>query len=217
VNSDFVLANTRSAPVPLVPEITLRLADEPFSLWERTDSLPYWAFAWAGGQALARYVLDNPSVVAGRRVLDVASGSGLVAIAAARAGAAEIAATDIDPLAVLAIGINAAANDVVVTASCVDVLEADVLEADVLEADVLDDDVSAGVVLAGDVWYDRAMADRMLAFVDRATAAGAVVLVGDPGRAHFPKAGFTALATYSVPVTETLEAGDTMRATVWRR
>lgn len=201
--TDFVLANTRAGPVPLVPEITLRLADEPFSLWERTgDALPYWAFAWAGGQALARHVLDHPSLVAGLRVLDVASGSGLVAIAAALAGAADVTATDVDPLAVASIGVNAAANGVHVTASI---------------GDVLDGDVVADVVLAGDVCYDKAMADRMLAFVDRAAAGGALVLVGDPGRAHFPAVGFTALATYSVPVTGTLEAGDTTPTTVWRR
>ncbi|HEX5407842.1 MAG TPA: 50S ribosomal protein L11 methyltransferase [Pseudonocardiaceae bacterium] len=202
---DFVLANTRPVAVPLAPEITLRQTDDdPFALWERTGAdVPYWAFAWAGGQALARYVLDNPACVAGRRVLDLASGSGLVAIAAALSGAAAVTATDIDPLAVLAIGLNAEANGVVVTA---------------LEADVLDrSGGGAEVVLAGDVCYDVDMAALVLPFLSRAAARGASVLVGDPGRDHFPATGFERLAAYSVPATGKLEGADTTSATVWRR
>jgi predicted nicotinamide N-methyase len=199
---DFVLANTEPGHAPLVPEITLRLADEPFALWERADTLPYWAFAWAGGQALARHVLDHRDLVAGRRVLDLAAGSGLVAIAAALAGAAEVTATDVDPLAVRAIGVNAHANDAHVTACGDDVLDTD------------GDD--AEVILAGDVCYDRAMADRVLPFLARAAARGIRVLVGDPGRAHFPKTGFHALATYPVPGTGPLEAKDTTVTTVWQ-
>jgi predicted nicotinamide N-methyase len=199
---DFVLANTEPGHAPLVPEITLRLADEPFALWERADTLPYWAFAWAGGQALARHVLDHRDLVAGRRVLDLAAGSGLVAIAAALAGAAEVTATDVDPLAVRAIGVNAQANDAHVTACGDDVLDTD------------GDD--AEVILAGDVCYDRAMADRVLPFLARAATRGIRVLVGDPGRAHFPKTGFHALATYPVPGTGPLEAKDTTVTTVWQ-
>lgn len=196
---DFILENTRVAEVPLVPEITLRLADDPIALWEQTgEEPPFWAFAWAGGQALARYVLDHPELVAGKRVLDVASGSGLVAIAAARAGATSVTAVDIDPLAMSAIEINARANDVDVTAEC---------------EDILDETVTADVVLAGDVCYDKPMAARMLAFLGRANA---VVLVGDPGRAHFPQTGFTALATYPVPATNALEGDDITVTTVWR-
>ena len=196
---EFVLANTRVAPVPLVPEITLRLADDPIALWEQTgEEPPFWAFAWAGGQALARYVLDHPDLVAGRDVLDLAAGSGLVAIAAARAGAASVTAVDIDPLAITAIGINASANDVHVTAKC---------------ADLLDETVAADVILAGDVCYHKPMATRMLAFLARADAE---VYVGDPGRAHFPRTGFTALATYPVPATNALEGDDTTVTTVWR-
>jgi predicted nicotinamide N-methyase len=198
----FVLANTTPVPVPLVPEVVLRLADEPFDLWERAgDPLPYWAFAWAGGQAVARYVLDHPDLVAGRRVLDLASGSGLVAVAAAMAGAAQVTATDVDPLAVLAIEINARTNRVSVAARHVDVLDTDGGDAE--------------IVLAGDVCYDRAMADRVLPFLARVTDRGIPVLLGDPGRAHFPRTEFDALATYPVPGTGTLEANDTTPTTVW--
>jgi predicted nicotinamide N-methyase len=201
--TEFVLANTASARVPLVPEIVLRLADEPFELWERTgDALPYWAFAWAGGQALARYVLDHPRLVAGRRVLDLASGSGLVAIAAAVAGADSVTATDVDPLAMSAIDVNAQDNGVSVLARCADILDSD--------------GGNAEVVLAGDVCYDRSMADRILPFLTRVAARGIPVIVGDPGRAHFPQADYTALATYPVPVTGALEADDTTPTTVWQ-
>jgi len=199
---DFVLANTEPGHAPLVPEITLRLADEPFTLWERADALPYWAFAWAGGQALTRHVLDHPDLVAGRRVLDLASGSGLVAIAAALAGAAAVTATDVDPLAVRAISVNAQANGALVTACGDDILDTDGGDAE--------------VILAGDVCYDRVMAGRVLPFLARAATRGARVLVGHPGRAHFPKTGFHALATYAVPVTGLLEASDTTHTTVWQ-
>jgi predicted nicotinamide N-methyase len=200
---DFVLANTRAAPVPLTPEITLRQTDDdPFTLWERTGGdVPYWAFAWVGGQAVARYVLDHPAIVAGRRVLDLASGSGLVAIAAALAGASAVRAVDVDPLAVLAIGVNAQVNGVDVTAELADVLDSAGGDAD--------------VVLAGDVCYDRDMAARVLPFVARATAAD--VLVGDPGREYFPRTGFERLADYDVPDTGRLESRDSTRTTVWRR
>lgn len=199
---DLVLANTRPRPVPLVPEITLRQTDDdPFALWERLGGdVPYWAFAWVGGQALARYVLDNPSVVAGRRVLDFASGSGLVAIAAAAAGAADVTAVDVDPLAALAIGVNARANAVAVTTVVADLLDTDGGGAD--------------VILAGDVCYDRDMAARVLPFLARARAD---VLIGDPGRGYLPRTGFTELARYKVPVTRTLEGRDTTPTTVWRR
>lgn len=200
---DFVLANTRPAPVPLVPEITLRQTeDDPFTLWERGGGdVPYWAFPWAGGQALARYVMDEPGVVAGRRVLDLATGSGLVAITAALAGAAEVTAVDVDPLAVLAAGVNAELNGVRVTA---------------VRADVLDADPGAAqVVLAGDVCYDADMTARVLPFLDRA-ARTATVLLGDPGREYFPRTGCRRLAEYEVPATGRLESRDRTRTTVWR-
>jgi predicted nicotinamide N-methyase len=199
---DFVLANTRPRPVPLVPEIVLRQTDaDPFTLWEQAGGdVPYWAFAWVGGQALARHVLDHPACVAGRRVLDLASGSGLVALAAALAGAAAVTAVDVDPLAILAIGVNAAANGVTVTA-----IKADILDSDAGDADI---------VLAGDVCYDVDLAARVVPFLTRVPAD---VLLGDPGRGYVPTTGFTKLATYPVPVTKVLEGRDTTPTTVWRR
>jgi predicted nicotinamide N-methyase len=203
----FVQAHTRLSPVPLVPEILLHQADEAIALWERTETSasgqqppPFWGFAWAGGQALARYVLDNPSLVSGRRVLDLAAGSGLVAIAAAKAGAASVTAVDIDPLSTAAIAANASANAVAVTA---------------VERDVLDSTPDAEVVLAGDVFYSREMAERMMAYFQRAVSGGATVLVGDPGRAYLPRAGLRRLAEYEVPVVATLEDAAIKHTTVW--
>ena len=205
--TDFVRAHTRLAPVPLVPELVLHQADEPIALWERTEAgrgaqpPPFWAFAWAGGQALARYVLDTPELVRGREVLDQATGSGLVAIAAARAGARTVTANDIDPLALAAAGANAAANGVRLR---------------LVEGDLLASDDRYGVVLAGDVCYSRDMSGRVLAFLHRAAAAGALVLIGDPGRAYLPAEGLTAAAAYEVPVVEALESVPIRRTTVWR-
>ncbi|WP_345132606.1 class I SAM-dependent methyltransferase [Dactylosporangium darangshiense] len=207
MTTQFVLANTRLAPVPLTPEVLLHLADEAIELWERTETdqggqmpPPFWAFAWAGGQALARYVLDRPDLLAGRDVLDLAAGSGLVAIAAMKAGAARVTAVEIDALAVTAIGINARANDVEVTARL---------------ADILETEPDADVVLAGDVFYSREMTRRMLDYLRRAAARGATVLVGDPGRAYLPKDHLTLLAEYDVPVPQTLEDTPVKRTTVW--
>jgi predicted nicotinamide N-methyase len=207
VPADFVRAHTRLAPVPFVPELLLHQADEPIALWERTEAgrgeqpPPFWAFAWAGGQALARYLLDAPDLVRGREVLDLATGSGLVAIAAARAGARTVTANDIDPLALAAAGANAAANGVRLRLA---------------EGDLLQTDDRYGVVLAGDVCYSRDMAGRMLAFLRRAAAAGSLVLIGDPGRAYLPTADLTAAAAYDVPVAEALESVPVRRTTVWR-
>lgn len=206
----FIRAETRLIAPPHVPEIRLHLADEALDLWRRTEEEldrmglppPYWAFAWAGGQALARYILDNPERVAGRRVLDFASGSGIVAIAAARAGAAAVVATDIDAFSLAAISLNAAANDVAVTASGADVLSTGAAGYD--------------VVLAGDVFYEKPMADRVEPFLRQAQAAGALVLFGDPGRSYIPKAGVEAIATYEVPVTRALEDSEVKRTRVWR-
>ncbi|HLL68737.1 MAG TPA: 50S ribosomal protein L11 methyltransferase [Micromonosporaceae bacterium] len=208
--ADFVLANTRLAPTPHVPEILLHLADEAIELWERTESHrgrtglapPFWAFAWAGGQALARYVLDHPDLVAGRRVLDFAAGSGLVAIAAARAGAAAVTATD--PLAVAATELNAAANGVVVKAVLDDVCEGPG-----------GGGARFDVVLAGDVCYSRPMTERVLPFLDRARAGGARVLVGDPGRAYLPAGRLRELARYEVAVLRSLEDAQIKTTTVW--
>jgi predicted nicotinamide N-methyase len=204
----FVRDHVHLGPVALVPEIALHQADDPIGLWELNEGEyrseqppPFWAFAWAGGQALARYLLDHPDVVRGRRVLDLAAGSGLVAVAAALAGAASVRAVEIDPLAVAAIELNASVNGVIVAAELADVLDGDPGDAQ--------------VVLAGDVFYSRAMADRMLAFLRRAVRAGARVLVGDPDRAFLPRTLFWPLATMDVPVTQALESADVKRSTVW--
>jgi len=207
-----IRARTRLRPVPLVPEIRLYQASDPISLWERTEQArgqggldpPFWAFAWAGGQALARYLLDHPRAVRGRHVIDVASGSGLVAIAAALAGAATVAAYDIDPLAAAAIEVNAAANGVTVRAVCADVLD--------------DEDLPArgpGLVLVGDAFYQRDLAGRVMRFAGRGQARGACVLLGDFGRAYLPRDRLTPLASYDVPVPRALEDSAVKRTTVW--
>jgi predicted nicotinamide N-methyase len=205
----FIAAHTRLLPVPHAPEIRLHLADEATALWQKTEEElgaiglppPFWAFAWAGGQALARYCLDNSTVVAGKRVLDFASGSGLVAVAAAKAGAESVAARDIDAFAVAAVGLNAAANRVAVDARC---------------ADAIDSDEGWDTVLAGDICYERDMAARAIAWLARLDARGATVLIGDPGRSYLPRERLEALATYEVPVTRTLEDADIKTTHVWR-
>ena len=205
---------TVRAAVPFVPEISLATTTELYALWDRTqrEAPPFWAFPWAGGQGLARYVLDHPGVVRGRRVLDVASGSGLVAIAAAKAGAASVTAADIDELAVAAIGVNAAANDVagVITPRLFDFAAG--------WGDGWGDGLAgeADVVLAADVFYQRELAALALAFLTGAAAAGAEVLAADPGRAFVPRAALTPLATREVPVLSVLEDGESKTVTVYR-
>ncbi|HEX5543755.1 MAG TPA: 50S ribosomal protein L11 methyltransferase [Micromonospora sp.] len=207
----FVRLHARLASVPFVPEIQLHQADEPIGLWELTEGEfrsdqppPFWAFAWAGGQALARYVLDHPEVVAGLRVLDLAAGSGLAAIAAARSGADHVRAVEIDPRAVAAIELNAAANAVPPASLTAEL-------GDILDGDAGD----AQVVLAGDVFYSKTMADRMMRFLRRAERGGARVFVGDPDRAFLPHASFQPLATYEVPVPPVLESVRVKTTTVW--
>ncbi len=219
-----VCAATTLVPVPLAPEIKLYAADDAYSVWEVTTrvgqtrqpdptiptipeqiasepAVPFWSFPWPGGQALARYILDNPDLVAGRWVLDLAAGSGIVGIAAAKAGAAVTTAVDIDPFSAAAQTLNAQANQVPLQ---------------VILADLLDDEISDfDVVLAGDVCYERELTDRMFGFLRRAYRAGADVLLGDPGRVYLPKVGLTAVAEYDVPTT-LLENSDTKRTTVWR-
>ncbi|GIJ80300.1 50S ribosomal protein L11 methyltransferase [Micromonospora phaseoli] len=209
LSAAFVRLHARLAPVAFVPEVRLHQADEPIGLWELTEGEfrsdrppPFWAFAWAGGQGLARHVTDHPQVVAGRRVLDLASGSGLVAIAAARAGAAHVRAVEVDELAVAAVTLNAEANGVRVDAELGDILDGDAGDAE--------------VVLAGDVFYSAAMANRVLRFLLRAARSGASVLVGDPGRAFLPRDRFDELARYEVPVSEALESVRVKRTTVWQ-
>ncbi|GGN52780.1 nicotinamide N-methylase [Actinoplanes lobatus] len=203
---EFVHAHTVLAPVPFVPEVSLYQAEDSIALWEATEAAgtpqppPFWAFAWAGGQALARHILDEPDLVAGRSVLDLATGSGLVAVAAARAGARPVVANDIDPMSLAAARANADANGMPV---------------ETVEADLLDSDDRYGVVLAGDVFYSREMAGRVLPFLRRAAARGSLVLVGDPGRAYLPE-GLIRRAEYDVPVVEDLESVPIRRTTVWQ-
>ena len=205
----FIRAETRLLPVPHAPEILLHVADEATELWRRTEeelgeiglAPPFWAFAWAGGQALARYVLDHPESVRGKRVLDFASGSGLVAIAAMKAGAAEAAACDIDAFAVAAIALNAGANGVAVSP---------------VQADLVGQDGGWDAVLAGDICYERDLAARVTGWLMSLSARGATVLIGDPGRSYLPRESLENLAFYQVPVTRTLEDADIKKTGVWR-
>jgi predicted nicotinamide N-methyase len=201
----LVRSATAVAAVPFVPEISLRTAAEPFGLWDRTerDAPPFWAFPWAGGQGLARYVLDHAETVAGRRVLDVAAGSGLVAIAAAKAGARAVLATDIDEHALAAIALNAAANG----ASQVTPRRLDLAAADHGDAEV---------ILAADVFYQRDLAAVALTFLKAARHAGATVLVADPSRAFVPRAELTPVTTYELPVLQVLEDAQVKTVTIYR-
>jgi len=205
----FIRAETRLRPVPLVPEIALHVADEAVPLWQRTEEElgemglppPFWAFAWAGGQALARYVLDHPETVKDKRVLDFASGSGLVGIAAMTAGAAHVTAADIDAFALAAITLNAEANGVAVTPD---------------GADLIGTDGGWNTVLAGDIFYERDLAARVFVWLDGLAARGATVLIGDPGRTYLPKDRLALLAEYNVPVTRELEDAEIKRTRVWQ-
>lgn len=197
----FVARETAVGCAPLVPEVRLHLATEVTPLWYATEAAltragvppPYWAFAWAGGQALARYLLDHPDVVAGKRVLDIASGGGIVAIAAARAGAARVSAADIDPFAAAALRLNGALNGV----------SLDVIADDLTASD---EDGAWDVITAGDVCYERAMVDRMLPWLRRRAEGPARVLLGDPGRCYCPTRGVEELARYVVPTSLDLES-----------
>jgi predicted nicotinamide N-methyase len=204
---DAGLDGLRLTAVPFVPEVRLHLAEDSIVWWARMEAeagrrlaAPFWASAWAGGQAVARYILDNPDQVAGRRVLDVASGSGLVAIAARLAGAAAVTANDIDPYALAAVTLNANVNRVSVARRQGDLLDGDGGDAD--------------VVLAGDVFYTRAMAERVQPFLARAMARGAKVLVGDPGRAYLPTAGLETVASYEVPMADAFPDAEVTRVSV---
>ncbi|WP_029074910.1 class I SAM-dependent methyltransferase [Kaistia adipata] len=204
----FIEEQTRLSPVAFVPEIRLHQADEATALWHLTEATldredlppPFWAFAWAGGQGLARYILDHPETVRERRVLDFASGSGLVAIAAAQAGARHVAAVDIDPFAVAAIALNAAANGAAIEAQRADRIGDDLADVDVL--------------LAGDVFYDRGFAVRLLPWLERVARAGVTVIAGDPDRAYAPVTGRRDRAVYDVPVHPALEDAATKRVRV---
>jgi predicted nicotinamide N-methyase len=206
----FILANTTLEPPPHTPELRLHLASELTPIWKMTEEAlqemglppPFWAFAWAGGQALARYVMDHPAIVAGQAVVDFASGSGIVAVAAKKAGAARVLAADIDPFCESAILLNAEANGVAVEFTPEDLLDQP-------------PPAWARVILAGDICYEKPLAARVMAWLRAAKAAGATVLIGDPGRSYFPREGLVKLAEYQVPTTRELEDMEVKKTAVW--
>jgi predicted nicotinamide N-methyase len=208
--AEFVQRNTAITAPPLVPEIRLHLATEVTPIWHATEKSlagnalppPFWAFAWAGGQALARYLLDHPEAVAGREVLDIGSGSGIVAIAAAKAGASRVVAAEIDPFAAAAIALNAPLNGVTIAIETRDLLDRAA--------------AGWGVALAGDICYEEPMSSRALALLRRIAARGRLALLGDPGRAYLPKSGLTELARYTVPTSRELEAKEISEGVVWQ-
>ncbi|MEO0980007.1 MAG: methyltransferase [Pseudomonadota bacterium] len=207
---DFIRRETTVKPVPHAEEIRLHVADEAMELWQKTEEdlgelgldPPFWAFAWAGGQGLARYILDTPSLVAGKNVIDFACGSGLVGIAAMMAGARRCRAVDIDPFAIAAAGLNAELNGV---------------RLDLEVADLTHQATpSADLVFCGDVFYDRQMAGAVTGFMDRLIDAGIDVLVGDPGRSYLPRTRLTELGVYKVPVVGALEDNEIKKTSVYR-
>lgn len=206
--TDFIRANTALVSPPLVPEIKLHLATEVVPLWQLTEEElaaqgippPYWAFAWAGGQALSRYVLDHPEIVRGKTVLDFGSGSGLVAIAAAKAGAERVMAADIDDFAQATIKLNAAANSAIVGTTT---------------ADLIGSHGNWRVILVGDMCYERPLAERLLVWLSDRARHGARVLLGDPGRSYFPKDGVQMLETYRVQTMRDLEDREIRETSVY--
>jgi predicted nicotinamide N-methyase len=206
----FILEHTVLERPPHTPEIILRLATEITPIWRLTEEAlaeiglppPFWAFAWAGGQALARYLIDHPHEVAGRRVIDFASGSGLVAVAAMQAGAADVLAADIDVFCRAAVELNAAANTVTIAFTDLDLLDAPA-------------PAWAQVILAGDICYEKPLAERVMAWLTGARDRGARILIGDPGRSYFPRHGLVKLAEYQVPTTRELEDSEVKKTAVW--
>ncbi len=206
----FILANTCLTHPPACPDIRLHLSTAVTPLWQATETFlaahdlppPYWAFAWVGGQALARYLSENPPIVRGKQVLDFAAGCGIGAIAAARAGAARVEAAEIDGMALAAIRLNAAANDVEVVTVADDVLAIP--------------DCRWQVILAGDVCYERRMAEQVFAWLRRCAAQGADILLADPGRAYLPGTGLLRLATYEIACSEDLEDRPSRTVSVYR-
>jgi predicted nicotinamide N-methyase len=207
---DFIVANTRLQRPPHVAEVQLHLADEITPIWKLTEEAleeiglppPFWAFAWAGGQALARYLIDHPETVAGKRLIDFAAGSGLVGIAAMMAGARDVLCADIDPYCEAAVALNAQVNGVACAFTAEDLLDAPA-------------PAWAEVILAGDICYEKPLAERVLAWLAAARGRGATVLIGDPGRSYFPRSGLTRLAEYQVPTTRELEDMAVKRTSVW--
>lgn len=206
----FIRANTRALQPPLVPEVWLHLAEESVPLWQKTEEElgemnvppPFWAFAWAGGQALARYVLDNAELAAGKRIVDLGAGSGLCAIAAVLAGASDVLAADVDPFSFHAVSLNSELNGVQIRATSEDLLLASPPKLDLL--------------LIGDLFYEKELSNSVLKWSAEVTAKGAMVLVGDPKRSFFPVERFEPVAEYSVPVTRALEDSEIKRTLVWR-
>ena len=205
----FILENTRIQPPPHTPELSLHRADEVTPIWRLTEEAlaeiglppPFWAFAWAGGQALARYVLDHPDEVAGKRVVDFSSGSGIVGIAAMRAGAGHVLATDIDPFCGAALAVNGELNGVRI----------DFTDQNLLDAPPPDVDV----ILAGDICYEKPLATQVMDWLAAAHVRGTRVLIGDPGRSYFPRVGLEKLAEYEVPTTRELEDREVKKTAVW--
>lgn len=204
---DFITTNAALMAPPLVPELKLYLATEVVPLWRATEEElaaqgvppPYWAFAWAGGQALARYILDNPDIVKGKRVLDIGSGSGLVGLAAMKSGAKSVLAADIDQFAIASIALNAKANNLDITTT---------------QENLIGSDGAWDVILVGDLFYERPLAEGLLAWLRPKT--DIIVLMGDPGRNYFPKNGVEKRATYNVAVTRDLEDREIRETSVYR-
>jgi predicted nicotinamide N-methyase len=210
----FIRANTVLRSPTIVPEVQLYLASEVMNLWNQTEALaaaeaagvsnlppPYWAFAWPGGQAMARYILDQRDEFAGKSVLDFGAGSGLVAIAAAKAGAVPVIASDIDPLALAAIEMNAEANTVFI---------------EPIANDLIGTNGRWNIVLAGDMCYERPLAERLVAWLRTLAGQGTRVLLGDPKRNYFPAKGVERIATYSVPTSRDLEDRDMRETSIYR-
>ena len=205
----FIRENTVVAAPPLVPEIKLHLVHEITPIWEATEkemneadlAPPYWAFAWAGGQALARYVIDNPEIVAGKRVLDFEAGGGIAGIAAAMSGAARVEAADIDPFAAAAVALNAGINGVSI---------------EITTRDLIDAEPAWDVILAGDICYEGPVAARMEAWFRRLAGSGVRVYIGDPGRTYLPKEGLEKITAYAVRTTRDIEDTDLRNACVWQ-
>jgi predicted nicotinamide N-methyase len=205
----FIIANTAIETPPLVPEVRLHLASAVTPLWHATEATlaatqlppPYWAFAWPGGQALARHLLDHPTLAAGKRVLDIGAGSGIVSIAAKKAGAARVVAADIDAFAIAAIALNAALNEIAIETE---------------SADIIGGDGAWDIILVGDMCYERPLAERLTQWLRALAGRGATVLLGDPGRAYLPKDGLTEIACYAVPTSLDLEDRTIRETVIWR-
>ncbi|MEM9357330.1 MAG: methyltransferase [Pseudomonadota bacterium] len=206
----FIRENTRILSPPLVPEVQLHLAEESVPLWEKTEEElgemnvppPFWAFAWAGGQALARYILDHSELAEGKRVVDLGAGSGLCAIAARLAGAVDVLAADVDPFTPFAIAMNSEINNTQISATTKDLL--------------VEPPPPVDLLLVGDLFYEKELSHSVLSWCQQAARTGALVLIGDPKRSFFPVENFEPVAEYSVPVTRALEDSEIKRTLVWR-